>query len=225
MTREPNPILPAIERLERNLENLSFYCKPEFVPPRDAINNFVAHIFRGVSGSLKLGYWPSHELLREIQDDVTVLAERGRVRQIFPAWKAFEQVDKRFTKLRLKLRVGNLISRARDMLPGESELGKAVREAKAGTAQAQCLLREMVLEPEKLDKLLQADRQMERQRCMAKPVAQWTVSIGHPMAKDFVCIAGFDPPDLDWHRRIVQWDRVRRHRLAKKTSLKSVTPI
>jgi hypothetical protein len=197
MKRKPNPILlPVIERLERNLENLSFYCSPGFMPPRDgvAINNLVAHIMRGVSGSRELGYWPSHELLQQIQDDVTVLAERGRVRQIYPVWKAFEQVDRRLTKLRLKLRVGNLISRARAMLPAESELNKVVRLAIAGDIQARCSLGDMIMKTEKLAELLQADQQMERQRCWAKPVAEWTVRIEHPMAKDFVCIAGFDPP-------------------------------
>jgi hypothetical protein len=137
-------------------------------------------------------------------------------------------VDRRLTKLRLKLRVGNLISRASAMLPGESALNKVVRLAIAGDIQARCLLGDMVMNTEKLDELLQADRQIVRQRCMAGPVAQWTVRIGHPMAKDFVCAAGFDPPGQDtrdFHRRILQWDRVRRHRLAKKTSSKSVTPI
>jgi hypothetical protein len=87
----------------------------------------------------------------------------------------------------------------------------------------------MIMNTEKLAELLKAERQMERKRCMAQPLARWTVSIGHPMAKDFVYIAGFEPTDLDWHRRwhrrIMQWDRVRRHRLAQKASLKSVTPI
>jgi hypothetical protein len=206
--------------LECNLEKLSF-CFPRRFLPVD-VPAFAAFDFIGISGSYELDYWPSHELLREIEDDVTVLAMRGRVRKIFPVWKAFEQVDRRFTKLRLKLRVDNLISRARAMLPSESELD---REAKAGTAQAQCRLGDMVLEPDKLAELLQAERQMERQRCMAQPVARWTVTIGHPMRKDFVCIAGFDLQDFDdVIRRTKQSERTRRCR-AKKTSSKSVTAI
>ena len=229
----------AKERLERNLEVLQFYCSPGFdfasamsADPGGVPQRFVtSSILPGIVGSDELGYWPSYELLREIEDDVTVLAERGRVSQIFPRWKAFEQLDRRLTKLRLKLRVDNLIGRARAVLaklPRESELNEVVGLAIAGNAQAQCSLRDMIMKTETLAELLQADRQMERQRFMAQPVAKWTVHLGHPMAKDFVCIAGFDPPGQDtrdFHRRILQWDRVRRHRLAKKTSLKSVTPI
>ena len=182
----------------------------------------ISPLLRGIFGSDELGFWPSYELLGEIEDDVTVLAERGRIRQIHPVWKAFEQLDKRLTKLRLKLRVDNLIGRARDVLaklPRESELNKVVRLAIAGDIQARCSLGDMVMKTEKLGELLQADRQMESRRFMAQPVAKWTVCLGHPMAKDFVCIAGFDPPGQDtrdFQRRILQWDRVRRHRLAKK---------
>jgi hypothetical protein len=230
MKRKPNPILPVIERLERNLEILQFYCSPGVLPGVVAANPFmISSILRGIFGSHELGYWPSYELLREIEDDVTVLAERGRVRQIFPCWKAFEQLDKRLTKLRLKLRVDNLIGRASKLLSDESQLAKALAVATTGNALAQRSLN-AASGPESISaaaktaaqkhyELLQAHGQMERQRCMAQPVATWTVSIGHPMAKDFVCIAGFDPPGQDWrdsHRRILLWDRVRRHRLAKK---------
>jgi hypothetical protein len=221
MKREPDPMLAARERLERNLENLSFYCSPGFKLGGDAANRFTtSSILRGIVGSYGGGYWPSHELLREIEDDVTVFAMRGRVRPIYPSWKAFEQVDRRLTKLRLKLRVGNLISRARAMLPGESEVNKLLRLAIASDdIQARCSLGDMAMKAEKLDELLEADRQIEKQRFMAEPLAQWTVSLGHPMAKDFVCIARFFSPEPDWrdsHRRILQWYRTRRHRLARK---------
>ena len=72
---------------------------------------------------------------------MTVLAERGRSQTDFSGWKAIEQLDKRLTKLRLKLRVDNLIGRARAVLaklPRESELNKVVRLAIAGNIQAHC---------------------------------------------------------------------------------------
>jgi hypothetical protein len=218
--------------LERNLENLSFYCSsPEFISSIDNVawKRLMVLESRGISGSRKLGYWPSHELLQEIQDDVLVLSGRKSFRQIFPVWKAFEQVDRRVKKLRLKLRVDNLISRARALLPpSESELNKVVRLAITGNAQTQCSYRDMVLDPKKLAESLRADRQMERQRCMAQPLARWTVDIGHPMAKDFHYVAGisYTPEQVQaaW-LRLRQRMRVRRHRLRKKTSLKSVTPI
>lgn len=181
-------------------------------------------MLRGLSGSHEAGYWPSYELLREIHDDVRELAEQGRVRQIFPIWKAFLQVDRRLKKLRLKLHVEGLITRARAMLPpAESEADKVVRLLKAGNAQAQCSLRDMATKPQKLDKLLQEDRQVEIQWRMALPLAEWIVGIGHPMAKDFVYIAGFDPPDREFRRRIFQSARVRRHR-SKKHLQKALQP-
>jgi hypothetical protein len=237
MKRKLNPdSARAIERLERNLENLSYFCKPRFIPvggwasgwANPFITSLLFSLSSGIYGSWEFGYWPSHELLREIEDDVTVLAHRGHVREIAPVWKAFERLDRRLTKLLLKSRVDNLISRARAMLQtSESELNKVVREAKAGTAQARFSSGDMVMKPCKLDELLQADWQMASQRTMAQPVARWTVTIGHPMRKYFVSIAGRDLPWEDWReelRRLKQSERTRRCRLAKKTSSKSVTP-
>ena len=233
MKRKLNPdSARAIERLERNLENLSYLCKPRFIPvggwASGWANPFITSLLFSLSsriyGSYQFGYWPSAELLQEIEDDVIVLAERGRVREIFPVWKAVGQLDSRFTKLLLKSRVDNLISRARDILQtSESELNKVVRLAKAGDTPARCRFGDM----EKLDELLQADWQMASQRTMAQPVARWTVTIGHPMRKHFVRIAGGDLRWQDWRkelRRLQGLERQRRHRLAKKTSSKSVTP-
>ena len=203
-------ILPP--RLECNLEELSLCCSPRLIRG----NRFIAlMILRGPLGSYEVGYWPSHELLKEIEDDVIALAEPGRVRQICPVWKAFEQVDRRLPKLRLKKRVDNLISRARALLPGESELSKIVRLAETGNAMAQCSLRDMAMKPEKFAELFKAALQMQRLLCMAEPIARWIVRIGHPKAKDFVYIAGFDPPDLEFRRRSLQSARVRRHRTKK----------
>jgi hypothetical protein len=218
MKRTHNSIPP---RLECNLKDLSLCCTA-----RLRGNRFNALMYsRGLFGSHETGYWPSHELLREIQDDVCKLAASGRVRPIYSVWQAFEQLDRKMPKLRLKLRVDKLVSRARAMLPPtESELEKDVRLAKAGNTQAQCSLGDMAMTPEKLAKALRADQQIERELCMALPLAEWIVSIGHPFAKDFVDIAGFYPPDWKSHRRrILQSARVRRHRLVKKTSSKSVT--
>jgi hypothetical protein len=181
LKRKFNPILLTKARLEVNLENLSLCCAPVGVPAFD---------FVGVPGSSGLGFWPSHEILAQIEDDVLVLAQRERKKPIVPVWKAFEQVDRRETKLPLKLEVNDLISRALAMLPGESELNKVVRLAIAGD--------DIVMKPEKLAKLLQDERQMERQRCMAQPLAQWIVTIGHPMAKAFESIAGFAIRDAIW---------------------------
>jgi hypothetical protein len=219
----------AKERLERNLESLSCYCRPGTEPEEDvARDGWADGLLRGISGSYKRGCWPSRELLREIENDVLVLALRTRKNPISPVWKAFEQVDKRMPKLRLKLRVENLIRRARDILSGESVLGKTLREAWAGNAQAQCSLRDMVLDTQKLAELLQADRQMVIQRCRAQPLVCWVIEIGHPMAKDLnniVELFGTVEEMKAEQRREKARERVRRHRLGKKTSPKSVTPV
>jgi hypothetical protein len=197
MKRKPNPILPAKERLERNLPHLSSYCRP----------------------GVNTGGWPSlpsREFLAAIQNDVLVLAQRERKKPIFPVWKAFLQVDKRQKKLRLKNCVDNLIHRARELLSVESVLAKAVPEAKAGNAQAQCLMRDLVADPQKLVELLGADRQFVIQWCMAQDLLHWTLSIRHPMAKDLHWIAKFLPTKEEV-RRQKRWESVQRCRAFKKT--------
>jgi hypothetical protein len=226
-----NPILlPVIERLERNLENLSFCCSPGPISEDDdaARDVLKAGLLRGISGSSKLGWWPSRELLQEIEFDVLVLSGRKSLRTIFPAWKAFEQVNKRMPELRLKLRVGNLIRRARKLLSSESELDKVVRLAIAGTAQAQCFYRDKVLiDPQKLAELLRAALQLEKQRCMAQPLLRWLVGEGHPQAKDLQPLIAEFCPTVEqykvWRRREKTRSRVQRHRSGQKNSPESVT--
>jgi hypothetical protein len=182
----------AKESLEVNLEKLSCCCGPV-----DGLEESVATswVFETLCG------WPPRELLHEIQNDVLVLAQRERKKPIVLSWETFLQVDKRFTKLPLTLCVNGLITRARAMLPtSESELGKAVREAKAGTGQ-------VVMKAEKLDKLLQAALRLERQRFMAQPLAEWIVTIRHPMAKDFESIAGFAIRDAI--REPIEWSEMK----------------
>jgi hypothetical protein len=206
MKRKHPMLLAAIERLERNLEKLSSYCRPGSISSIDDVarDGLTVWTLDAFDDSYKLCWWPSRELLNEIHDDVYLLAVSERVRPIWPVWKAFEQVDRRLTKLRLKLRVGNLISRARDLLPDESELNKIVRLATAGTAQAQCSLRDMVLDAQKLDALLRAERRMVIHRCMAQPLVFWIKTIGDPMAKDLdYMVPGFwsNEKFKAWHAR------------------------
>ena len=231
MKRKLSPIqLPVIERLKRNLEKLSSYCKPGFISSVDDVakDGLTVWTLDAFADSYELCWWPSRELLCEIEKDVSFLALSERVRRILPVWKAFEQVDRRWTKLRLKLRVGNLIKHARDLLRDESELTKIVRLAIAGKLQGQCSLRDMVLDPQKLDALLKADRRMVIERCMAQPLVFWISHTGHPMAKDLdYQVSGFWTNEnfKAWQRRDKTRERVRRHRLNKKTSSKSVTPV
>jgi hypothetical protein len=178
MKRKPNPIL--LERLTRNLENLSSYCRPGFIPVDDvARDGLTVWTLDAFDSSHMLCWWPSRELLSEIENDVLVLSFFQGLRLKMPIWKAFERVDRRLTKLRLKLRVGNLISRALDLLSDESVLAKAQTGVKAGNAQAQCLLRDMVLDAQKFDELLRPDRRMVIHRCMAQPLVYWIYNIDH----------------------------------------------
>jgi ssDNA-binding Zn-finger/Zn-ribbon topoisomerase 1 len=199
MKRKLYPDLPELERLARNLEALSLCCT-QFIPVGDVPRRASGEAVRGISGSYELGYWPSAELLQEIDYNVAVLALHcsPKVRGFFLAWEEFKYVDNRTPKLQLESRVGDLINRASAMLPGsESELGKAAREAKAGTAAAQCRLGDMVMKKGKFADLLQAEGRMEIQRWLAQPVARWIVTIGHPLRKHFVSVAGVDLPWKD----------------------------
>jgi hypothetical protein len=202
----------AKERLERNLSELFFYCRPAPC------------------------YWPSAELLREIDDDVFVLANQCQVRVIFPLWKTFCRLDKRVKKLRLKSGVDNLIARASKLIPGDSELSKIVRLAKAGNAKDLCAYRDMVLDPQKLGELVEDDRQMAVQLFKAWPLVLWAYTMAHPMGKDLRWIVEDLPTPEEMkvqRRRYLTLQRVRRHRLSqispnnlkklKKFGRKSVT--
>jgi len=216
------------ERLESNLKSLSSYCKPGVFAEDDARKGWADAMLSAVFGPYKrLACWPSRELLREIENDVLFLAFRERRNPIFPVWKAFEQVDKRIPKLRLRLRLDNLIRHARDILPRESALGAAVTKARAGEPMAQCLLRDIAMNESKLAKLLMEDRHMVRLQCMAYPLVAWLIEIGHPTANDLNNIVEFLPTAEDvraLHRLEKTRERVRRHRLRKKRSLENVTP-
>src|SRR5262245_6659224 len=212
----------ARERLERNLESLAFYCKPpakvvKFDEKADDPIGDWAEKLRQVR-------WPSRELLREIDDDVIVLAMRGRVKPILPVWKAFEQVDKRIKKLRLKARVDDLIHRACARLGGESVLERAAWALKAGKADAQCLVRDIMLGNQDLGELLDDYRYRLLQKVKSYPLAEWAMVNGHPLAKDFGPVVEFFVVDDEAIRKqkIRQWrdktrERVQRHRLGKKT--------
>jgi hypothetical protein len=81
----------AKERLERNLKSLESYCQP----PVDEQAEIDEEAENPIGEWLKKRrvLWPSHELLRQINDDVIELAIAGRKKPILPIWKAFEQVD------------------------------------------------------------------------------------------------------------------------------------
>ncbi len=217
-------LLQAKERLTRNLSHLPLYCKCGKLPPGYYAGCEGWRLSRSLADCHKLGCWPSRELLAEIENDVLVLAERER--EIFPVSKAFELVNKRMKKLQLKSCVNDLIRRAQRLLSAESELNKVVRLAIAGKAQAQCSLADTIVKPEKLAKLLQADRQMVRQRDMAEPLVHWTIDIGHPFANDWGYIVKLHPTVeefKDWQRLTKRRESVRRHRSGKKISSKSVS--
>jgi hypothetical protein len=201
------------ERLERNLKSLVSYC----LRPADRL----AKIDEGAEDPIgewlekRRVLWPSHELLHEIDDDVIVLATTPkRVNPILPVWEAFKQVDRRYPKLRLKTRVDNLIDRALARLAGESELGKAVLGLEAGKAEAQCLLRDILLGNRNLGELLKDDRDRYCQRVKSWALVEWLMVNGHPRAKDFGAVAAFFALDNEAieKRKILQELEKNRHR-------------
>ena len=166
--------------------------------------------------------WPSRELLREIDDDVIVLAVAGRKKPILPLWKAYEQVDRRMRKLRLKSRLNDLIRRAGERVAGESELDRAARELEAGNARGQCLVRDILGGTRSLRELLDDDRQRTLQKAKSYPLVEWLIVNGHPMAKDFgpvvehfVIDAAVVKERKLLERREKQRARTRRHRRKK----------
>jgi hypothetical protein len=208
MKRKLYPDLSASrERLERNLRHLSaHYCWP-------MVNQFE--------------FWPTRELLREIQNDVLVLAQRERKKPVVPVWKTFLRVDNRENTLPLAQCVDNLMRRARALLSVGSVLAKAVTEANAGSAQAKRFLSDMVEDnTQKLAELLGADRMMVIQWCNAQALVRWAIDIRHPMAKDLHHIAACLPTAEEikaQQRREKRRESTRRCRSGKKTSPEMVT--
>jgi hypothetical protein len=218
---------PAKARLLCYLDRLWGYCQP--LPNQkahDATNSEEPLWERHVR-------WPGREFLRDVERNVLVLALYERARQILPTWKAFKIVDKRMPTLRLVQRVDNLAKRATERLKeaGESELSKMVREAEVGSTEAQCSLRDRLLQEKDFTELLLQDRRCVRQRVEAWPLVEWLIEIGHPMVRDFddgtrFIDDGFQQAmeELKVSRqRAKQRERVRRHRLSKRISSKSVT--
>jgi len=173
----------AKERLERNLKSLEAYCQPP-VDGQAEIDEQAENPI-GEWQKKQRVLWPSHELLRQIDDDVIELAIAGRKKPILPIWKAFEQADRRMRKFRLKLRLEALIRRAGERVTGESELAKAARELEAGNAGAQCLVRDILCETRSLRRLLEDDHWRIVQKAKSYPLLEWLIVLGHPMAKDF----------------------------------------
>jgi len=220
----------AKERLGRNLENLESCCRPPLdrmakVDPTadDPLGEWLDKI---------RVLWPSRELLQQIHLDVFELATLERTKPIQPGWKAFEQVDKRMKRLRLKSRLNDLIRRACAILDGESELGKAARDLEAGKVEGEFLLRNMLTGSRNLGELLDEDRLRQSRRAKAYPLVEWVIFIGHPMAKDLGPVpARFVQDDAAIEKRkILQRrektrERVRRRRSRKKESRREgVTP-
>jgi len=177
----------AKQRLLRNLKSLEAYCQP----PVDGQAEIDAEAEDPIGEWLEKRrvLWPSNELLRQIDDDVIELAIAGRKKPILPISKAFEQVDRRMRKFRLKSRLNDLIRRARDRVTGESELAKAAWELEAGNAGAQCFVRDILCGTRSLRRLLEDDQWRTAQKAKSYPLWEWLIVNGHPMAKDFGPVA------------------------------------
>jgi len=174
--------------------------------------------------------WPGREFLHDIESNVLVLAKHERARQIVPAWKAFKIVDKRVPAFRLVQRVDNLAKRAVERLKdaGESELAKMARDP--DDVATQCFLHDLVLQKKNLSKLVSEYRRCIRPRIEAWPLVEWLIEIRHPMVRDFddrtslmsdLFQGALEKLKLS-RRRKKQRERVRRHRLRKKSAGKSL---
>ena len=211
----------AKERLERNLENLASYCKPP--PDKTAKVDPTADDPLGEWSDKIRVLWPPGELLQEITHDVIALGMVDRKKPILPVWKAFEQVDKRMKKLRLRSRLNDLIRRACAILAGESELGKAARDLEAGKAESRSLVNDILLGKRNLGDLLDEDRLRQSRRAKAYPLVEWVMVIGHPMAKDFGDVAAFfvqDNAAIEKRKILQRRDKTRERQRRRRLKLK-----
>lgn len=237
MKRESKPLegtpralwrIEAKERLQHNLLALASYCHSVDEVPIDVGDDFLFDPDDPLINCIVV--WPSRDLLLQVQDDVLVLALLERKSPIIPVWRAFEQVNKRAPTLRLVRRVNDLISRAIERLDEtpQSELGKAAWDVKRGSAQSQCLLRDIAMGTRDLLEMLMADHRVMARGMMAGPLVRWAINIGHPMAKAFddflVEIYNEARLELELSRnREKGRERVRRYRLRQNFCRKSIT--
>lgn len=105
-----------------DLETLANCCKP-----------------RGAKGTL----WPSGELLQSLEDGVKLFIEEERKTPL--SWKTFQRLDRRMPKLRLVVRLDNLVKRACDLLEkaGRPALSELERQSDRGDEYARKLLRDI----------------------------------------------------------------------------------
>jgi hypothetical protein len=110
------------ERLCSDLETLARCCQPE---------------------KTKATSWPSSELLQSLEDGIKLLVAEQRKKPL--SWKTFQRLDKRMPRLRLALRVDNLVKRARDRFEeaGQPALSELKRQAERGDEGARNLLRDI----------------------------------------------------------------------------------
>jgi hypothetical protein len=208
----------ALARLECNLKSLECYCRPPVdgqaeldVEAEDANSELAQWLEK------RRVLWPCAELLRQIDDDVIELAVVGRRKPIVPKWKAYLQVDRRNSKLRLKSRLDALVRRALERVSGESELEIAAREP--GSASAQCLVSDILCGARSLERLLDDYRQRIVQKAKFGPLFEWLVVNGHPFSKEFGPVAEHYVLDAAaWNKRKLLLQskasrtRMRRHR-------------
>jgi hypothetical protein len=119
------PSKRAKEHLASSIERLALYCRSPRARAKRA-TDFDLH----EETKQYTTHWPSHELLKSIEDDVrtlTLLARNKWPRGV--PWQAFQLVDKHLPALLLVLRVNDLVDRARKRLTqaGLSKLEKLLR--------------------------------------------------------------------------------------------------
>jgi hypothetical protein len=105
------------KELSSILERLALYCQ-EPNPQAKGATDLVKAIKQFTS-------WPTSDLLKSLEFNVTCLASFEREKPPLPFWRAFQLVDKRMPSLRLVLRVNNLVKRVKDRL---TEAGRSALE-------------------------------------------------------------------------------------------------
>jgi hypothetical protein len=112
----------AHQQLCSDLDALTRFCQPE-----------------RATGTV----WPSSELLQSLENSVKLLTAEERKAPL--SWRAFQRLDKRKPRLRLVLRLDNLVKRARGRFEeaGQPLLSKLKRQADRGDKDARKLLRDI----------------------------------------------------------------------------------
>jgi hypothetical protein len=176
-----------VEHVRADLKRLALYCQEPDQKAKGATDLATA--------MKQFTHWPTIDLLKSIEFDVTRLAGFERKKPTRPPlWEPFQRVNRRISSLRLVWRVNNLVERAKSRLTdaGQSALEKLWQEQ---TKDAQGLLHDI----ERVRENLSAARTIDwaqHERVLSK--------FSHAKSVELACGKSTASPEVRCYARVLE---------------------